>query len=420
MAYPTNTKHFSSDMPNTPTVYADAGGMVNLLDTLLVTGYGLLPLVSITVTDGVAVANVGQGHSLRKWMVALHAGVGLAALNGEHRAIAASGNTYTFEVDGVPNGVYNGGTTKVAPLGFEISYSSTNRRIYRSLDTARRNAVSLYVNDTNTASGWSIGSNKALAQVKMVCDVVSIDSYVTLDTAWWHKGGAVSGTLARQWNLYGDALGFYSAVDITGLGFAVASNHFMQLNTRALGDQYATMLEGCTPTTGATIAIGGLNSFGGCMTAMAAGTRRIARDLSQTGTAINLRYFGLGMVCQHPSISYGWLTSGARIVAASYQLVGLALVNPADSGIVLGQNIIAAHSPTGALDGDDFTARATMPGMFSVPSIKPWSMVPTILESPQGLEGSNLITLPAFVNHLPGYDATAVGGYYIDITKDWR
>lgn len=294
MAYGTASKYFSSDMPGAPAIFADAGGLVGWLDAVLVTGYGAAVISQIVVTDGVVVVTTNLGHSLRKWMVAMNADTGHEGLNGEHRVIDAAGGSYTFEVTGVPNGTYAGGSVKVAPLGFEISYSATNRRIYRSKDTARRNAVSLFVDDTNTVSGWNIGTNKALAQVKMVCDVVSIDNHVTLDTTWWLKSGAVSGTLARPWLLAGDALGFYSAVDVASNGFSIASNHFMQLNTLAAGDQFATMLEGVTPSTANVTVYAGLGANGAALNSMTLGKRRIARFLAQTGQAVDLRFMGLG------------------------------------------------------------------------------------------------------------------------------
>jgi hypothetical protein len=396
------------------------------LDAVLVNGYGAAVISQIVVTDGVAVATTNLGHSLRKWMVALNADTGHEALDGEHRVIDAAVASYTFEVTGVPNGTYAGGSVKAAPLGFEISYSATNRRIYRSKDTERRNAVSLFVDDTNTISGWNIGTNKALAQVKMVCDVVSIDNYVTLDTTWWFKSSAVSGTSARPWLLAGDALGFYSAVDVASNGFSIASNHFMQLNTLAQGDQFATMLEGVTPSTAtATASLSGLGAAGASMTAMTHGARRVARSLGQTGAAINLRYQGVGLVVQGGSPPYGWLSSGANPSDTAYEFVALAQVNPADSGLVLGQSVVAAHSPTGATAGSDFTARALMPGLFSVPAVSTWSMTPALTEAPAGMPGTNLLALPACAGGpLTGATNTPlaryVGGYYIDITKGWR
>ena len=428
MPYATDVKFFASDMPGTPAVFANAGGYVGWLDAVLVNGYGAAVLSQIVVTDGVAVATATLGHSLRKWMVALHADAGDAGLNGEHRVIAASGATYTFEVTGVPNGTYAGGTTKVAPLGFEISHTGTNRRIYRSKDP-RRNAVSLYVDDTNTAVGWNIGTNKALTQAKMVCDVAGIDNYVTLDTTWWPKSAAVSGTLARPWMLAGDALGFYTAVDISGTGFTVASNHFMQLKTLAAGDQFATMLEGATPDTdAAATSLPGLGAAGACMNAMTMGSRRIARGLSQSGAAIDLRYYGIGVCTQNSSAPYGWSVSGARPAAVSatvYQCAGLSFANPADAGMVLGQNIVAAHSPSGAQSGLDYVGRAVMPGLLSVPSAVTWTMVPAITEAPAGMAGSNLLGLPAcaggsYQGWGPTPSAEFVGGYYVDITKTWR
>lgn len=420
MSYATDVKFFGSDMPGTPTVYADAGGYVGFLDTLLVTGYGMAAISQIVVTNGVAVASVPLGHLLRKWMVALHADTGHAGLNGEHRSIAVAGTTYTFEVVDVPDGTYAGGSTRVAPLGFEISYTGTNRRIYRSKDP-RRNAVSLYVDDTNTVAGWNIGTNKAMAQVKMVCDVGGLDSYSTLGTTWWLKSGAVSGTQARPWLLAGDMLGFYTAVDTLGTGLCIVSNHYLQLKSLALGDQFATMLEGCTPSASPVAAsASGLGSNGAGMTAMQSGSRRIARGLSQTGAAIDLRYFGVGVQSQMVNIPFGWLTSGGKgSVADSYQCTALSPLNPADAGLVLGQNIIAAHSPSGAQSGSDYVGRAIMPGLLSVPSVMTWTMGSNITESPMGLPGSNLMTLPASLGSNPTSEV-AVGGYYIDVTKSWR
>ena len=161
------------------------------------------------------------------------------------------------------------------------------------------------------------------------------------------------------------------------------------------------------------------------MTAMTQGFRKVARGLGQTGTSVDLRYTGLGVVAQNSYNPYGWLLSGTTSGAVQYQFLGLAQVNPADSGFVLGNPVIAAHSPTGANTGSDFTARATMPGLFSAPFAAPWSMNPTILETPSGLSGSNLLALPAssggpILNSTSTPNAQSVGGYYIDITKGWR
>lgn len=421
MPYGTTSKYFSSDMPGAPAIFADAGGLVGLLDALMVTGYGAAVLSQIVVTDGVAVATTNLGHSLRKWMVALNEGTGHEGLDGEHRVLNAAGPTYTFEVTGVPDGTYPGGVVKVAPLGFEISYSTTNRRIYRSKDTERRNAVSLYVDDTNTVSGWNIGTNKALAQVKMVCDVAGMDNYTTLDTAWWHKSAAISGTLARPWLLAGDALGFYSAVDVASNGFSIASNHFMQLNTLAAGDQFATMLEGSQPTSGAVTTASGLSSSGAAMSGMdtaASGTRKIARGLAQTGAAIDMRYYGLGILgALGSSYDRMGLQSG---VAGSYsapEISALASANPATAGLVLGRDVLAVHSSTGVFPDTNCVTRALMPGLFSVPSLTRFSTAPAVT----GVDGGALLGLPAVASfYSSSLGANRVGGYYVEVLKDWR
>ena len=430
MPYPTETKHYSSTYPGAPQIIADAGGYVAFLDAILVTGYGIAALGDIVVTEGVAVVNVPSGHSLRKWMVAAHTGAGHAGLNGEHRVIAASGNTYTIEVTGVPSGTYSGGSTRVAPLGFEISYQSGHKRIYRSKDTARRNAVSLFVDDSNTVAGWNIGNNKALVQARMVCDVVDIGSYTTLDTTWWPKSAAVSGSVSRPWLLAGDALGFYTAVDTMSNGLAIASNHFVQLNTLAAGDQYATMLEGGTPTPNPVSSTSGIGCSGAAMNALSNGTRAVARGLAQGGGAIPLRYMGLGALGAAPSnqLPRAWLTSGAAMSAHSSMTVTagtLAAVNPADSGLVLGRPVLAIHGPAGEIDGEKWVVRATLPGIASVPSTQQWSMAPALLESPAGWPSARLLGLPAVVGYYymdssSSLNSSYVGGYFADVVGDWR
>ncbi len=419
MPYPTTTKHYSSTYPNAPTIIANAGGYVGFLDAILVTGYGLASVTNIVVTSGTAVATVGAGHSLRKWMVALHAGTGHAGLDGEHRAIDAAGNTYTFEVAGVPDGTYTGGTTKVAPLGFEIQYTATNKRIYRSLDVLR-NSVSLYVDDTNTVTGWNPGTNKALAQARMVCDVSSITGFTTLDTTWWFKSAETSGTTARPWMLAGDALGFYTAVGVNSDALAVASNNFLQFKTLAMGDMFATVLEGVTPTTSAATTSAGVGSAGAGLNAITHGTRRVARSLAQSGAALDLRYYGLGVMHHYNGAPGAWMVSGGAASAAGavHQAMGVSAINPADAGVILGAQVLAVHSPVGASFGNDWTTRGVMPGLFSVPSVASWSLEPTFLPGPAG----PLLALPANA----GGESNAasrplvVGGYCLDITGAWR
>ncbi|MEX8193623.1 hypothetical protein [Comamonas guangdongensis] len=425
MPYGTQTKFFTSDTPGAPALYADAGAYVALLDAVLVNGYGAAVINQIVVTDGMAVATTTLGHKFRKWQVALNADAGHAGLNGEFRIIALTGSSYTFEAAGVPNGTYNGGSTKVAPLGFEIQATAANQRIYRSKDP-RRNAVSLFVDDTNTVSGWNTGTNKAMASVRLVSDVIAIDSFTTLGTTWWYKSAAVSGTVARPWIITGDALGFYSAVDVIGNGIGVVSNHFIQLNTRAAGDQYATMLEGAAPSIDAPATnMNGIGAAGGSMNAMNNGTRMIARALAQTGVAIPMRYLGLGMQNQYAGTPFGWLTSGKRWLSNTVQGAGLDAVNPADSGFVLGQAIIATHSPTGLNDGANFTARALMPGLYSVPADMLWPMTVTPLETPAGMPHSVLLPLPAHIGSNGSYGGgspslAGIGGYFVELVKDWR
>lgn len=105
-------------------------------------------------------------------------------------------------------------------------------------------------------------------------------------------------------------------------------------------------------------------------------------------------------------------------------MTGLASVNPANSGLVLGKDVIATHSQTATEHAVDAVSRAVMPGLLSVPAVAAFGMTPVVVEAPVGLSGSNLLGLPAIAAGASAATAPLlvgdVGGYYVDITKDWR
>lgn len=147
MTYP--VKHLHSELPGAPVVSGTAGSRIAMLDAVLCNGWGLLTAQSASVSSGVCTLNFATSHAFEPDIVALVAGAGTAAINGEQRISATGSNSVSFAAPGVPAGPVSGTITiKVAPAGWEKVYSGTNKAAYRSLSPDSTRAY-LRVDDTN-------------------------------------------------------------------------------------------------------------------------------------------------------------------------------------------------------------------------------------------------------------------------------
>ena len=125
-------KYFTSGMQGAPVVSNNWGDLTSLLDAVLVNGFNLKTVDSITSTDGVATATVSTGHGYVVNQVVLIAGCEQAAYNGEQVVTSVTASTFTFAVTGTPASPATTKTSisaKVAPLGFQIAFTSTNKRV---------------------------------------------------------------------------------------------------------------------------------------------------------------------------------------------------------------------------------------------------------------------------------------------------
>lgn len=129
----TSVKFFHSEMPGAPVLSGTAGALAAVLDACLVNGWGLLTAQSATVAGGVCTLTFATGHSFERRAVALVAGAGATAVNGEQRLTSTSTNTISFEVSGVPDGPVSGTiTAKLAPAGWQ-KHAGANKAAYKSL-----------------------------------------------------------------------------------------------------------------------------------------------------------------------------------------------------------------------------------------------------------------------------------------------
>lgn len=128
-----SVKHYTNTMAGAPQLDNTWGELTGLLDAVLVNGFGFKTIDSITRSGSTATATVSTGHGYEIGQAVAIAGCNQAEYNGEFRVTAATGNTFNFEVAGAPASPATGTiTAKVAPLNWEIAFSATSKRAYRS------------------------------------------------------------------------------------------------------------------------------------------------------------------------------------------------------------------------------------------------------------------------------------------------
>jgi len=171
-------KWMHSGMTDAPQLTNAFGSLVSLLDALLVNGFGLRSVDSITRTGSTVTMNISAGHPFVVGQVVLVDGAEQAAYNGEQVVTAITTNTVTYTVVGTPATpatTLSSLTCKVAPLGFEKVYSATNKAAYRSLNVLS-NRPYLRLDDSQ-AAGY--GSSFAKYAKVTICENMSgIDTIV--------------------------------------------------------------------------------------------------------------------------------------------------------------------------------------------------------------------------------------------------
>lgn len=118
-----------------PVLTNNWGSLTALLDACLVTGFNLKTVTALTRTGDVATATIGTGHGFLVDQVVLLEGCDQQAYNGEFTIIASTASTVSFRIEGEPASpatTQTGITMKIAPLGFEIAFTGTHKRVYRS------------------------------------------------------------------------------------------------------------------------------------------------------------------------------------------------------------------------------------------------------------------------------------------------
>lgn len=273
-----NVKWMHSGMPNAPVLTNNWGSLTALLDACLVNGWNLQSASALTRTETTATLTLNAGHGFMVDQVILVAGADQAAYNGEFTVTAVDSTHVSYTVTGSPVSPATGAmTVKMAPLGFEIAFTGTNKRVYRSPNPLSNRAY-LRVDDS-LPSGYTTTYAK-FGRITIAEGMSDIDTFVgarapydpalptknevpsgsgsSQYTGWfkWHfaRTGSTGssdaagdgGNFARSWVLVGDDRGFYFPCSSGQFGNVTGDHRVLYSFTDFLsfktGDAYASVL----------------------------------------------------------------------------------------------------------------------------------------------------------------------------------
>lgn len=218
----------SSDETGAPQLTNVAGSLNALLHAVLVTGWRVQTLTSLTVAGGVATGTLA-GHGYTSMRSIEVAGASTAALNGRKLITVTGSGTFTFPAPGVADGAA-AGTIEVrrAGCGWVRTHNGGNASIYARTDVSAT-SMCLRVLDDAAAPGW--------AAVRMVWGVTGIDSWAgqapSAGEYYWPKGA--NNASPKKWVAFGDHRTLYLMLDGTD-GYPASSYNGVPMGIFAFGD----------------------------------------------------------------------------------------------------------------------------------------------------------------------------------------
>lgn len=409
-------KLFHSNMAAAPQVTNAWGSLTSMLDAVLVNGFGQVTINSITVAGSIATAQASTGHAFVVDQVVLIAGAAQAIFNGEHLVLSRTANSFTFALAGAPASASGSMTARASPLGFEIAFTGTNRRAYRSKN-AQSPKNMLLINDglktpgyTTTWAKWAnVGIVSAMSSIDTITGIQapfypSTPSYNwsnTLTDQWgWHKwyfGRAVGtdkdgdgGSGSRSWVLVGDDRMFYLFLSWnTSTALGRTAYCFGDIESFRQGDVTHTVL--CADDSELSTEIsanpGATSQYGFCRSGTFAG-KVLLRPHTQVGVPMR------------------WSTVGTFTDVSGGETNAIPFPNAVDYSLVGFSNVLVKQ--------EDGNLRGALPGMLYLPQKRPYPDL-TIIDTLTNLAGRKVVLVNS------QFQSDAIGAMTgFDITGPWR
>lgn len=398
MAYSYPVKWISSTMRGAPAISGTPGTFIAALDAFLLTGWGTVNAVSVSVAGGVGTATFAEGTFFDVDSIVLIDGISTpAALNGEARVLSRTNNSITFETD-APDGVATTGgtiTVRYAPVGYWVKlFPGANKAVYRSTHV-QASGHCLRVDDTGTTSARVVGYESMTS--------VDSGSGAFPTAAQVANGGRIqksyiANASAARYRMFADHRAMLWAVQA---GETYTPGGVTPSNVRGFGDPLVLAPSGDVWSTflSAAAAENNYSSYGalsgGPASDFGCGFTVLARDVSGLGRAIPVN--------ARPYVGSAGVVSGADT------FFGIA-PSDVDGRIVLSRTFLKPQSDKGP--------RATVPGAVYVPQTGASSLCAAgdVLQGAGEWAGKRLMAV-ACGDYVLG---VAPGIAFVDITGPWR
>lgn len=384
----TDVKFFHSGMLGAPVLTGQPGAEIALLDAVLKDGFGLKSIASLTVADGIAVANFSSGHSFSAHTVVLIAGATQAALNGEKRILTATATKIMFAAAGVVDQTAEGAmTAKVAPLGWQKVFVGADVAVYQSSDPLS-SGMYLRINDTDTKNarvvGYEFMSDINTGIKPFPADVQSAGGY------YWPKSSTADAA-PRTWCVCGDTRGFYLCVNPGAVQVHSIITFFGDPICNKSGDAYSTVLHGLSADyTDYAAPVQQCVGY----SSKASGHGAVARSANALGGA-------------QLTLHVGTMHMGADAYSGAENYSLIDYPNKSDNGLLFCK----------VAEIDNAGLRSTLPGFFHVPQSKAHQAFTRldVEQSTGDLNGHAMLALR------PGAPSgTSYGVVFFDVTGPWR
>jgi hypothetical protein len=415
-------KHYNSGMQGAPQLANAWGDMTALLDAVLVDGFNLRTVDSLTFADGIATARVNAGHLYLVDQVVTIAGANQAEYNGEVRVLSTTSLEFTFAVAGTPVTPATGTiSVKVAPLNFERAFSATNKRVYRSKNVLSNRPFLRVDNSLDPAYTTTYAKKAKVLMAENMSDVdtvvgaqapfdplrplqntvgsgsgaTAVDGwykwyYSKLDQNYAESSGGTGGN--KSWVLVGDDRGFYLFNEWQVSVYGRAGYFFTDFASFRQGDAYNTLLTATELYIAANASPGynGADHNNYCNRSLDVTGKALMRDHLQVGNYIRAGFLALN-------------TNNAQQISG--YSTGIPWPNGPDYGLIL-HPVYLRHESPGHL-------RGKMPGIFWIHNDSPMADL-NIVSGVTGYPGRKFLIVNS------GYSTAGnVARYAFDITGPW-
>lgn len=417
----TSVKTFHDKMEGAPQLNGQPNSLNSMLYALLVTGFGLKTVTSITVSSGVATVLYGAPHAAEKDSVILIDGVTgpLTALNGEQKiTLKPSPGELRFATS-APDGTAAGMITmKMAPLGWQRVWQDGNVSVFKSSDPMS-NGHYLRVDDTDPIH-VRVKGFETMSSVNVGTGQFPLASQIggpTPDNGGYWAKSVVNGTNNVGWNFAGDTRFFMYAPQANQGSWPdgdMTKPRYLCSNFRGFGDPIALRPAG--DPYGTVLGCGKGESHIGYPHAGSFSQS----ELSYGAIYSPRQYNGLGTSFEQDTMSYATCNPSEPASGQHTSALGR-FPSDVDGGLRLSKRFIRSRI---TVTQADFAPRADIPGMAYIPQSQCYRVFPerSTVQGAGPWAGRTMMAIPIWSSYnsdsLSSPDS--VGVILVDKTGPWR